>query len=85
MIVAINEIAKKPKLITDLQDVLYIKDKRKVELKSIVIPAQFLDRIKDRLEDIEYELWLDRNKDALAEDLGDLFDGAIEEIGEKCV
>ncbi|MBN2825806.1 MAG: hypothetical protein JXQ76_10805 [Campylobacterales bacterium] len=83
MVVAVNEIAKKPKLISDLQDVLYIKDKRKDELKSIVIPAQFLDRIKDKLEDIEYELWLQRNEEGLAEDLGDLFDAAIEEIGEK--
>lgn len=83
MILAVNEIAKKPKLISDIEDIVYIKDKRKDELKSIVIPAKYLDMIKEKIEDIEYELWLARNKDALMEDVGDLFDEAIEEIGDK--
>jgi hypothetical protein len=83
MTLAVNEIAKKPRLISDIEDIVYIKDKRKDELKSIVIPAKYLDMIKDKIEDIEYELWLARNKDALMEDVGDLFDEAIEEIGDK--
>ena len=83
MVLAVNEIAKKPKLLSDIEDIVYIKDKRKDELKSVVIPAKYIDMIKEKLEDIEYELWLARNKDALMEDVGDLFDEAIEEIGDK--
>jgi len=83
MILAVNEIAKKPKLISDIEDIVYIKDKRKDVLKSIVIPAKYLDMIKDKIEDIEYELWLARNKDALMEDMDGLLDEAIEDIGDK--
>ena len=83
MIVAVNEIAKKPSIISDLKDVVYIKDKRKDELKSIVIPARYLDFIKDKLEDIEYELWLKKNEKGLSQDLNKLFDEAINEIGDK--
>lgn len=83
MVLAVNEIAKKPKLISDIEDIVYIKDKRKDVLKSVVIPAKYIDMIKEKLEDIEYELWLARNKDALAEDMGDLLAGPIEDIGER--
>jgi hypothetical protein len=83
MTLAVNEIAKKPRLISDIEDIVYIKDKRKDELKSIVIPAKYLDMIKEKIEDIEYELWLKRNEKGLAQDLDGLFDEAIEEIGDK--
>jgi hypothetical protein len=39
--------------------------------------------IKEKIEDIEYELWLKRNEKGLAQDLDGLFDEAIEEIGDK--
>lgn len=83
MTLAVNEIAKKPRLISDIEDIIYIKDKRKDELKSIVIPAKYLDMIKEKIEDIEYELWLKKNEKGLAQDLDGLFDEAIEEIGDK--
>jgi hypothetical protein len=83
MTLAVNEIAKKPKLISDIEEIVYIKDKRKDILKSIVIPAKYLDMIKDKIEEIEYELWLKKNEKGLMRDVNDLLDGAVEEIGEK--
>lgn len=83
MEVAINEIAKKPKLLSDMEEIIYIKDKRKDLLKSIVIPAEYLDMIKEKIEDIEYKMWLKKNEKGLAQGLDGLFDEAIEDIGKK--
>ncbi len=83
MILAINEIAKKPSLISDIKDIVYIKDKRKNEIKSVVIPAKYIDLIKDKLEDIQYELWLKRNRRGFEQDIENLFDEVIDDIGDK--
>ncbi|HHS93692.1 MAG TPA: hypothetical protein ENK82_10130, partial [Campylobacterales bacterium] len=60
MIVAINEVAKTPKILSTLEDILYIKDKRKNELKSVVIPAKYLELIQDKIEMIEYQMWKEK-------------------------
>jgi hypothetical protein len=83
VIVAVSDIVKKPKIISDVEDIIYVKDKRKDVLKSIVIPAQYLDTLKEKLEVIEYELWLSRNKEALLEDSKGLLDEVVEDIGKK--
>ena len=83
MILAVNEIAKKPKLITDIEDIIYIRDKRKNILKSVVIPARYIEMIKDKLDEIEYDLWLKKNKKGLTRDMDGLFSEAIGEIGDK--
>ena len=83
MILAVNEITKKPKLITDMEDIIYIKDKRKNILKSVVIPARYIEMIKDKLDEIEYDLWLKKNEKGLMRDMDSLLDEAIEEIGDK--
>ena len=81
MIVAVNEVAKTPKILSALEDILYIKDKRKNELKSVVIPAKYLDLIQDKIELIEYLMWKEKNKKALSEKLDD--SNIIDEIGDK--
>lgn len=83
MILAVNEIAKKPKLISDIEDIIYIKDKRKDILKSVVIPAKYIDMLKDKLEEIEYELWLKKNEKGLMRDMNGLLDEPIATIGAK--
>lgn len=81
MIVAVNEVAKTPKILSTLEDILYIKDKRKNELKSIVIPAKYLELIQDKIEMIEYQMWKEKNKKALSEKLDSR--DIVSEIGEK--
>jgi len=83
MILAVNEIAKRPKLISDIEDIIYIKDKRKDILKSVVIPTKYIDMLKDKLEEIEYELWLKKNEKGLMRDMNGLFDEPIATIGDK--
>lgn len=81
MIVAVNEVAKTPKILSTLEDILYIKDKRKNELKSVVIPAKYLELIQDKIEIIEYQMWKEKNKKALSEKLDS--SDIVSEIGEK--
>ena len=83
MIVAINEIAKHPKIISDIQEIIYIQDKRKNELKSIVIPASYEPYIHDALKEIEYQMWLKRNKGLLNSKHPDILENVVSDIGEK--
>jgi hypothetical protein len=86
MIVAINEIVKNPKLLGNSDEIIYIEDKRKKELKSIVIPAKYKDELADFLKEVEYREWLERNKEGLessSKEFDGLFDEAIKELGDR--
>lgn len=66
MRLAINEVLRKPSLLTTADDVVYLRDKRKDEVKSVLIPARFLSVLQSALDEIEYQLWQERNAKALA-------------------
>ena len=83
MIVAVNEIAKHPKLISDINEVIYIQDKRKKELKSIVIPASYEPYLHDSLKEIEYQMWLKRNEGLLNNKHPEILENVLEDIGDK--
>ena len=83
MIVAVNEIAKHPKIISDADEIIYIKDKRKNKLKSIVIPASYEKYLSDALKDIEYQIWLKRNEGLLKSEHPDILENIVGDIGEK--
>ena len=83
MIVAINEIAKHPKIISDVHEIIYIQDKRKNELKSIVIPASYEPYLHDALKEIEYQMWLKRNQGLLNNKHPDMLENIVDDIGKK--
>ena len=83
MIVAVNEIAKHPKLISDADEIVYIQDKRKNKLKSIVIPASYESYIADALKEIEYQMWLERNKGLLQSEHPEILENVVGDLGEK--
>ena len=81
MIVAINEIAKNPKIINNPDEIIYVEDKRKHELKSIVIPAIYQDEIADAIKEIEYKMWLKRNKKGLSAKHPEFLDDVVADVG----
>ena len=83
MIVAVNEIAKHPKLISDINEVVYVQDKRKKELKSIVIPASYEPYLHDALKEIEYQMWLKRNEGLLKNKHPEILENVVGDIGDK--
>ncbi|SFP83233.1 hypothetical protein [Hydrogenimonas thermophila] len=83
MIVAVNEIAKHPKIISDADEIIYIQDKRKKELKSIVIPASYEPYLHDALKEIEYQMWLKRNKGLLNSKHPEILEDVIDDLGDK--
>ncbi|MEA3521962.1 MAG: hypothetical protein U9R50_03230 [Campylobacterota bacterium] len=83
MILAVNEIAKHPKLISDIKDIVYIKDKRKNELKSIVIPASYESYISEALKEIEYQMWLKRNSGLLECEHPEILENVTADLGDK--
>jgi len=83
MIVAVNEIAKHPKILTNINEIVYIQDKRKNELKSIVIPASYESYIADALKEIEYQMWLKRNNGLLESEHPEILENIVGDIGDK--
>ena len=83
MIVAVNEIAKHPKLISDIHEIIYVQDKRKNELKSIVIPASYEPYLRDALKEIEYQMWLKRNQGLLNSEHPEMLENVVGDMGEK--
>ncbi len=83
MIVAVNEIAKHPKLISDTDEIVYIQDKRKNELKSIVIPASYEPYISEAIKEIEYQMWLKRNTGLIESEHPEILENVISDISDK--
>ena len=83
MIVAVNEIAKHPKLISDINEIVYVHDKRKNKLKSIVIPASYEPYLHDVLKEIEYQMWLKRNEGLLESEHPEILENVVSDIEEK--
>jgi len=81
MYLAINEIIKKPTLLTKSDEIVYIKDMRRDELRSIVIPSKYYDLLKDKINEIEYLLFKQRNEKALADTFE--LDGVLGDVGDK--
>jgi hypothetical protein len=83
MQLAMNDVLRKPALLGITDDVLYLQDKRKSELKSIVIPARFLPNIQAVLTEIEYCLWQERNAKAMAQSASDFDDlSSASDVGQ---
>jgi len=83
MIVAVNEIAKHPRLISNASEIVYIKDKRKNTLKSIVVPARYHSYLSEALKEIEYQMWLERNRGLLKTGHPDILEEVVDDIGER--
>ena len=83
MIVAVNEIAKHPKIISDTDEIVYVQDKRKNELKSIVIPASYEPYLYDALKEIEYQMWLKRNQGLLNSEHPKILENILDDLGDQ--
>ena len=83
--ISISEIAKKPSVLDNLDDVVQIVNKKTNEVKGFFISAQDLPYIKDMLEELEFQKWYQRNRglETSPKDLEDLFDETIEQLGKK--
>ena len=83
MTVAVNEISKHPKIVSEPKEIVYIEDKRKNEVKSIVIPARFESLLHDALKEIEYRIWLERNRGLLDSEHPEILENVVGDVGEK--
>ncbi len=78
-----SDVVKKPSYITNPQDITFVEDAKKHIKKSVVLPYALYEKLK---EQIEYEIWLQKNKKGLiacSNENDGLFDDVIEELGDK--
>ena len=84
--ISISDIAKKPSILDEIDDVVQIVNKKTNEVKGVFISSKDLPYIKDMIEELEYRKWLKRNRGLLEnppEDLEGIFDEVIKELGER--
>ena len=84
--ISISDIAKKPSILNNVDDIVQIIDKKKDDVKGFFISIKDYELIKDMIEEIEYQKWYRRNAkglEASQKEFEGLFDEAIEQIGKK--
>ncbi len=74
-----SDVIKKPSYITNPKEITIVEDAKKHIIKSVVLPYELYEKIKEKLED---EIYLMENKDALSETSYKEF-LEIEEISEE--
>ena len=74
-----SDVIKKPSYITNPKEITIVEDAKKHIIKSVVLPYELYEKIKEKIED---EIYLMENKDALSETSYKEF-LEIEEISEE--
>ena len=70
-----SDVIKKPSFVTNPSDITFIEDAKKHIIKSVVLPYSLYEKIKEQLED---ELYLSQNREALSPQSREAFE-VIEE------
>ncbi len=70
-----SDVIKKPSFVTNPSDITFIEDAKKHVIKSVVLPYSLYEKIREQLED---ELYLSQNREALSEHAQRAFE-AVEE------
>ncbi|MFK5882349.1 MAG: hypothetical protein QM482_09060 [Sulfurospirillum sp.] len=65
LIINSSDIVKKPSYITRPTDITFIKDAKKHITKSVVLPYELYEKVKEKIED---EVYLMNNKKALGKE-----------------
>ena len=60
-----SDVIKKPSYVTRPKEITFIEDMKKHVIKSVVIPYELYERVREKIED---EMYLMRNAKALAEE-----------------
>ncbi len=76
-----SDVIKKPSYITNPKEITIVEDAKKHIIKSIVIPYDLYEKIREKIED---ELYLLENKEALSEKSYKEF-LEIEEVSEDLI
>lgn len=79
LIISSSDIIKKPSYVTKPTDITFVEDMKKHIIKSVVLPYELYERVREQIED---EMYLMNNAKALGKDAYDAF-LATEEIVEE--
>jgi len=79
LVINSSDFIRKPSYITKPEDITFVRDAKKQLIKSVVIPYDLYEKIKEKIED---ELYILRNTKALSQASYDEF-LEIEEVVEE--
>ena len=75
-----SDIIKKPSYVTRPTDITFVEDAKKHIIRSVVLPYELYERLKEKIED---EVYLFNNKKALSKSANDEFleiESVVEEL-----
>lgn len=81
LVINSTDIVKKPSYVTRPTDITFVEDAKKHITKSVVLPYELYEKVKEKVED---ELYLMNNKGALSKKANDEF-LEIEQISEDII
>ncbi len=81
IIINSSDIVKKPSYITRPTDITFVKDAKRHIVKSVVLPYELYEKVKEKIED---ELYMMNNKKALSQNAYNEFLD-IESINEDLI
>ena len=83
IIINSSDFIKKPSYITNPKDITFVEDAKKHIKKSVIIPYELYEEIKEKIED---EIYLYQNKKALSkeafEEFKDVEEAYIEDLND---
>jgi len=79
LVVTSSDIVKKPSYVTRPNEITFIEDAKKHIIKSVVLPFELYEKVKEKIED---EIYLSQNKEALGKEAYNNF-LEIEEVSEE--
>jgi len=79
IVVSSSDIIKKPSYITQPKDITFVEDAKKHITKSVVLPYELYEKLKEKIED---ELYIINNEKALSKESYEDF-LEIEEVCEE--
>jgi len=78
--ISISDIAKRPSILDNLDDIAKIVNKKTNEVKGVFISSRDLPLFEKVLEELEYRKWVARNRG-----LGEIDDTLFDEVREEMI
>ena len=79
--ISASDIIKKPSYVTRPEEITFVKDMKKHVIKSVVLPYELYERVREKIED---EMYLMRNAKALGAEAYEEFletEEVVEDLG----
>jgi len=80
---SISDINKKPAIIDRIDDIAQIINKKTNDVKGYFIPIAYKKYIEHAMQEIEYQKFLQRNRDLISSDMNEAGDTLLDGLDDR--